>query len=206
MYGFSISFFFLLLFWVDFFFMSEYPIYKEVPRLEDRNYILSKLDVNHPLQLLSQHIHDDYFWRKCYQQRWKTLYCMQYEYQPLPSDELKSVARQPKPWISIYMERHLQDFLQNLSTSDYDTESVQEILDICAEYINQLEINYLQAKSLVGEQQQQPLQNNYQHKHYNGNMPMDIGIRLFHLVVCHVNILHLLHCMLFQIIYPLITF
>lgn len=43
------------------------------------------------------------------------------------------------------MERHLQEFIENLTTSEYEQESVQtNVLDICATYINQLEINYLQ--------------------------------------------------------------
>ncbi|XP_037942913.1 leucine-rich repeat-containing protein 34-like, partial [Teleopsis dalmanni] len=46
--------------------------------------------------------------------------------------------------MTIFRDRHLQEFIENVQTSDYDQESVQETLDICAEYINQLEINFLQ--------------------------------------------------------------
>lgn len=42
------------------------------------------------------------------------------------------------------MERHLQDFIENLATNAYEQESVQASLDICSAYINQLEINHLQ--------------------------------------------------------------
>lgn len=126
------------------------------------------MNVNLPLKILSSYIQDDFFWRKCYQHRWKTLYYMLYTYQtekPTPpppqssSTMLSAITTsqtlldketplvgkgKTKPWINIYMERHLQEFIENVTTTDYDEESVQETLDICAMYINQLEINYLQ--------------------------------------------------------------
>lgn len=43
------------------------------------------------------------------------------------------------------MERHVQEFIENMQTGDYEQEgNVQAVLDICAAYINQLEINLLQ--------------------------------------------------------------
>lgn len=42
------------------------------------------------------------------------------------------------------MEKHLQEFIEKLEPAEYDLELVQTTLDICAAYINQLEINYLQ--------------------------------------------------------------
>ncbi|XP_013100494.2 uncharacterized protein LOC106082492 [Stomoxys calcitrans] len=131
------------------------PVFKEIPRQKDRNYILSNLDVNLPLKILSTHIQDDFFWRKSYQHRWKTLYYMTYTYPPYPpvaspspslSDPVPQREKKvTKPWINIYMERHLQEFIENLTTLDYEEEGIQAtILDICAAYINQLEINYLQ--------------------------------------------------------------
>lgn len=125
------------------------------------------MNVNLPLKILSSYIQDDFFWRKCYQHRWKTLYYMLYTYQTeKPPSQSSSSSLPPatittaqtlldkesvlvekgktKPWINIYMERHLQEFIENVTTTDYDEESVQETLDICALYINQLEINYLQ--------------------------------------------------------------
>lgn len=123
------------------------------------------MNVNLPLKILSSYIQDDFFWRKCYQHRWKTLYYMLYTYQTEkpPSSSLPPASSttittaqtlekeislvekgKTKPWINIYMERHLQEFIENVTTTDYDEESVQETLDICALYINQLEINYLQ--------------------------------------------------------------
>ena len=112
-------------------FSADNPVYKEIPRQQDRNYILSNLSVNHSLKTLSLHISSDFFWRKCFQQRWKT-----YQSQP--------VAERRRPWINIYMERHLQQFIEKLQPDEYELETVQSTLDICAAYINQLEINYLQ--------------------------------------------------------------
>ena len=136
-------------------------------RQEDRNYILSNLNVNLPLKIISCHIEDDFFWRNSYQHRWKTLYYQQYTYptqplhlkQPQPQHSSRICAEQSreaeqinagkrkmkaKPWINIYMERHLQEFIENVTPTDYELERVQATLDICAAYINQLEINCLQ--------------------------------------------------------------
>ncbi|KNC28146.1 hypothetical protein FF38_04391 [Lucilia cuprina] len=157
---------------------SDNPIFKEIERQEDRNYILSNLNVNLPLKILSSYIQDDFFWRKSYQHRWKTLYYMSYTYQtqpptistfsprasptttkPLQQQQyavVKEKCKKTKPWINIYMERHLQEFIENLTTTDYDQERVQATLDICAMYINQLEINYLQP-SMDGQNDHIPL-------------------------------------------------
>lgn len=74
-----------------------------------------------------------------------------YPPKPAPAPTLRNPAprkgknSRTKAWINIYMERHLQEFIENLTTSEYEQESVQtNVLDICATYINQLEINYLQ--------------------------------------------------------------
>uniref|UniRef100_A0A1A9X440 Uncharacterized protein n=1 Tax=Glossina brevipalpis TaxID=37001 RepID=A0A1A9X440_9MUSC len=160
---------------------NEKPIYDEVPRQEDRNYIVNNLDVNLPLKILSSHIQDDFFWRKIYQHRWKTLYYKQYnnnnaeqphhqhhhhhhhhhhhttntnEIKERKASKVRKIRR--KPWINIYMERHLEEFIENVTTTDYEQENVQATLDICASYINQLEINYLQT-SMDGQHDHIPL-------------------------------------------------
>ncbi|ALC45723.1 CG14325 [Drosophila busckii] len=110
---------------------SELPLYRQLCRRQDRNYLLSQLDTQLPLQLLSAHIRDDSFWRRCYEQRWRLA-------------PLQPRGRE-RHWINIYMERHVQEFIENMQTGDYEQEgNVQNTLDICAAYINQLEINLLQ--------------------------------------------------------------
>ncbi|KAM8703799.1 hypothetical protein ACLKA7_008433 [Drosophila subpalustris] len=110
---------------------SELPLYRQLRRREDRNYLLSQLDAQLPLQLLSSHIRDDFFWRRCYELRWRLA-------------PLQARGRE-RHWINIYMERHVQEFIENMQTGDYEQDgNVQTALDICAAYINQLEINLLQ--------------------------------------------------------------
>uniref|UniRef100_A0A1A9V2K0 Uncharacterized protein n=1 Tax=Glossina austeni TaxID=7395 RepID=A0A1A9V2K0_GLOAU len=154
---------------------NETSIFEEVPREEDRNYIVNNLDVNLPLKILSSRIKDEFFWRKIYQHRWKTLYYKKYNNnaeQPhhhhhhhhhhhrrrhqANTNETKGKKATRKPWINIYMERHLEEFIENLTTTDYEQENVQATLDICATYINQLEINYLQT-SMDGQHDHIPL-------------------------------------------------
>uniref|UniRef100_A0A1B0BF68 Uncharacterized protein n=1 Tax=Glossina palpalis gambiensis TaxID=67801 RepID=A0A1B0BF68_9MUSC len=147
--------------------LKETPILEEVPRKEDRNYIVNNLDVNLPLKILSSRIQDEFFWRKIYQHRWKTLYYKKYNNnaeQPhhhqhrhqANTNETKGKKATRKPWINIYMERHLEEFIENVTTTDYEQENVQATLDICATYINQLEINYLQT-SMDGQHDHIPL-------------------------------------------------
>lgn len=116
---------------------AELPLYRQLRRRQDRNYLLSQLDTQLPLQLLSSQIRDDYFWRRCYKLRWRLV---------SPQQAPHTGGRgQQRRWINIYMERHVQEFIENMQTGDYEQEgNVQTALDICATYINQLEINQLQ--------------------------------------------------------------
>ncbi|XP_004518540.1 T-complex-associated testis-expressed protein 1 [Ceratitis capitata] len=109
---------------------NDNPIFEELTRQEDRNYILAHLDTQLPLELLSERIRDDFFWRRCCQQRWK-------------AHHHSNCLSQTQPWISIYMQRHLQEFIECVETCDYEQEQTQTILDICAPYVNQLEIKCL---------------------------------------------------------------
>ncbi|KAH8409838.1 hypothetical protein KR222_009400 [Zaprionus bogoriensis] len=114
---------------------SELPLYRQLRRRQDRNYLLSQLNTQLPLQLLSAHIRDDFFWRRCYELRWR-----------LAPQQARGRERH---WINIYMERHVQEFIENMQTGDYEQDgNVQAALDICAPYINQLEINLLQPAPL----------------------------------------------------------
>lgn len=109
----------------------ELPLYRQLSRRQDRNYLLTQLDTQLPLQLLSSHIRDDYFWRRSYELRWRMAPFQQ--------------RGRERRWINIYMERHVQEFIENMQTGDYEQDgNVQAALDICATYINQLEINLLQ--------------------------------------------------------------
>ncbi|XP_067614767.1 dynein regulatory complex subunit 5-like [Eurosta solidaginis] len=110
---------------------NDNPICEVLTRQEDRNYILTHLDTQLPLKLLTEHIRDNYFWRHCCQQRWK------------PHHHTNSLS-QAQPWISIYMQRHLQDYIECVETYDYEQEQAQVVLDICAPYVNRLEITRLQ--------------------------------------------------------------
>ncbi|XP_053949283.1 dynein regulatory complex subunit 5 [Anastrepha ludens] len=110
---------------------NDNPIFEALTRQEDRNYLLAHLDTKLPLKLLSERIRDNFFWRRCCQQRWK------------PHHHTNRLS-QTQSWISIYMQRHLQEFIECVETCDYEQEQAQAVLDICSPYVNQLEIKYLQ--------------------------------------------------------------
>lgn len=150
----NIQYFIIFLLPFHFLCPADNPVYEEIPQHKDRLYILQNLNVNLPLKILISHIQDDFFWRRSFQERWRTLYYEIYTYQPFPphrpapatltNPAPRKKREQPKPWINIYMERHLQEMIENLVTTDYEQETIQATLDICAGYINQLEINHLQ--------------------------------------------------------------
>lgn len=107
---------------------TEVPILSEIPKQADKNYILENLDVNLPIKLLSTHIREDIFWKRCFRNRWRNCF---------PENTNKR-------WISSYMEKDLAEMLENLEPCNYDQEEMQRILEIAAPYIEELNISCLQ--------------------------------------------------------------
>lgn len=105
------------------------PIYKEIIEYdEDRNYLLDIIDVTIPIQQLAEHITDNVLWKRCYRNRWPTVY-------PQTIDKL---------WIQIFMEKYLAETLEYLKPSDYDDEVIQNLLEICSGHVDTLKIHQLQ--------------------------------------------------------------
>lgn len=106
-----------------------YPIFSEIIDIEDRNYLLDIIDVNISIKDLSQHIQDDVFWKRCFQNYWQHYY---------PTQIIG------KKWITIFMEKYLSEKLETMRPRDYEIESIQYLLDICSPYIETLHIQQLQ--------------------------------------------------------------
>lgn len=106
------------------------PIYKEIIESDDRNYLLDIIDVTIPIQQLAEHITDNVLWKRCYKNRWPFYY---------PSQSIDT-----KLWINIFMEKYLAETLENLKPVDYDEETIQNLLEICAGHVDTLKIQQLQ--------------------------------------------------------------
>lgn len=107
---------------------QDYPIFAEITDVEDKNYLLDIIDVNIPIKDLAAHITEDVFWKRCFQHRWRNFF-----------PQLVT-----KPWISMYMEKYLSETLENQKPIDYNEESMQCLLDVCAPHLENLQINQLQ--------------------------------------------------------------
>lgn len=109
-------------------FWHQYPIFAEIYDTEDRNYLLDIIDVNGSIKNLANHIREDVFWRRCFQNRWNHFF---------PQNVTK-------PWIKIFMEKYLSEILENLKPADYNQETMHNLLDICAPHLECLHITQLQ--------------------------------------------------------------
>ncbi|XP_055614184.1 uncharacterized protein LOC129760555, partial [Uranotaenia lowii] len=105
------------------------PFFREIPLCEDRNFLLDLLDLNFPLENLCARIRSDAFWKRAFLNRWRNFY---------PIDITG------KPWIRVYLEKHISETLERMKPVDYDAESVQKLVDLCSLHVKELKIDQLQ--------------------------------------------------------------
>lgn len=104
------------------------PIYAEIRDKEDKNSLLDAIDVRLPIKLLSTYIVEDVFWQRCFQHRWPC-------YHPTRID---------RPWINLYLERHLAEAIEQLKPINFDEEDIKALLETCSPYVGTLKIRQLQ--------------------------------------------------------------
>lgn len=107
---------------------QEYPIFSDIPNIEDRNYLLDIIDTHIPISVLANHITEDVFWRRCFTDKWTNFY-------PSVVD---------KPWITIFMEKYFSEIIERLKPGQYNQEEIQIIIDVCAPHLETLRTNELQ--------------------------------------------------------------
>ncbi|XP_037038153.1 dynein regulatory complex subunit 5 [Bradysia coprophila] len=107
---------------------QEYPIFSDIPNVEDRNYLLDIVDTQIPIGILASHIAEDVFWRRCFTDKWTNFH-------PSVVD---------KPWITIFMEKYFSEIIERLKPGQYNEEEMQNILDVCAPHLVTLRTNELQ--------------------------------------------------------------
>lgn len=50
---------------------QDYPIFSDIPNVEDRNYLLDIIDTQIPIGILANHITEDVFWRRCFESEFR---------------------------------------------------------------------------------------------------------------------------------------
>lgn len=104
------------------------PFFNEIQNIENRNELLDLIDVRLPLKILTQHICDDVFWRRCFKYYFPNYYP--------PS--------RTQPWINLFIEKYLASKIELLKPINFDEEDFKMLLEICSPYVNILEIRQLQ--------------------------------------------------------------
>lgn len=104
------------------------PIYGEINDIEDKNSLLDAIDVRLPTKLLSKHIGEDVFWQRCFQHRWPNFH----------------PPRVDRPWVNLYLERHLAETIEHLKPVNLDEEEIGALLETSSPYVRTLRLRQLQ--------------------------------------------------------------
>ncbi|XP_055638572.1 uncharacterized protein LOC129776763 [Toxorhynchites rutilus septentrionalis] len=105
------------------------PFFREIPLCEDRHFLLDLLDIEFPLDILCSRIRSNAFWKRAFVSRWKNYY---------------PVDINGKPWIRVYLEKHVSETLEQMNPADYAQESVEPIVNLCSLHVKELKICQLQ--------------------------------------------------------------
>lgn len=125
------------------------PLFKEIPQLADRLLLLGILATNLPLEITVPIIHEDVYWKRCYEERWPKqlprnvtedfifpMYSStssrsetvdssntNHSESALQNNDLSSGIK-TKTWKHYYLEMHLKEFLEYLRPEEYEPEAV----------------------------------------------------------------------------------
>ncbi|XP_069684796.1 dynein regulatory complex subunit 5-like isoform X1 [Periplaneta americana] len=97
---------------------------------EDRCLLLETLSTDLPLTLTVPLIEDGIYWKRSSEDRWESMnYVRDYE----------------GSWKRLYLERHLQEYLEQLAPEDFMQTEVESLVSLCSPYVKCLNIRQLQA-------------------------------------------------------------
>lgn len=108
---------------------SHSPIFHQIQAIEDQNFLLDILEVDLPIRELSETISSDVFWERCFQSRWTHFYPHNTE---------------PRPWISLYLERFLSERLESAKPIEWNQEEMIKLMKVCSPHVHHLCIGQLQ--------------------------------------------------------------
>ncbi|KDR15318.1 T-complex-associated testis-expressed protein 1 [Zootermopsis nevadensis] len=97
---------------------------------EDRCLLLETLPIDLPLIITVPLLEDGIYWKRCSQIRWQSL---------------NDVRDYEGSWKRLYLERHLQEYIENLAPEDFVHSEVESLVHLCSSYVKRLNILQLQA-------------------------------------------------------------
>ncbi|CAH1374531.1 dynein regulatory complex subunit 5-like [Tenebrio molitor] len=108
---------------------AKSPLLNELP-CQDRDYLLEILDVDLPLDLVIPLIEDEIYWQRRYHEKFGTI-----------------IFKKPQEstWKSLYIERHVQDILEQAQPEHNDEDEMDDIMTLYAPFVRRLIVTQLQA-------------------------------------------------------------
>ncbi|XP_044258973.1 dynein regulatory complex subunit 5-like [Tribolium madens] len=108
---------------------TDNSLLDELP-CQDRDYLLEILDLALPLQLVVPLIEDEIYWQRRYQDKFGTIIYRK---------------RETWTWKSLFIERHVQEMIEQAQPEHNDEDEMDEILTLCSFYVRTLIVSQLQA-------------------------------------------------------------
>jgi hypothetical protein len=109
---------------------SALPLFRSIIVPENRSLLADVLDFdNLQLSELSTHIRVDPLWKRMFEAKWPVI------------SNVKS-----RPWIELYMEKYLSEFLETLRPVDFNAEKVRNLVELCSPFVNCLIIDRLEVR------------------------------------------------------------
>ncbi|KAJ8921731.1 hypothetical protein NQ315_010641 [Exocentrus adspersus] len=130
---------------------DKYQILDELPCM-DRDHLLEILSHDLPLEVAVPVLNDEYYW----QQRYKAKFGL-------------ILRRKPANWTwkNLYMERHVQEIIEYAQPQYNDEETLGDILDLCAPYVERLIITQLQSWKPPLTMEKEDIPETFQTDHVN---------------------------------------
>ena len=142
-------------------FCAEKQILDELPD-EHRCILLETLPTDLPLDLTVPLLADGIYWKRSSQDRWDSVcnirivqkceilmrgkirnpsffYILQMNY----------VCDYGNSWKRLYLERHLQEYIESLVVEEYNQKNVENLVNLCSPYVKRLNIKQLQAAKVI---------------------------------------------------------
>ncbi|KAJ9578249.1 hypothetical protein L9F63_005519, partial [Diploptera punctata] len=96
----------------------------------DRCLLLETLPTDLPFDLTVPILPDGIYWKRSSQDRWNSMnYVCDYD----------------NSWKRLYLERHLQEYIENLELEEYNLQNIEHLVNLCSPYVKRLNIRQLQA-------------------------------------------------------------
>ncbi|XP_071052582.1 uncharacterized protein [Onthophagus taurus] len=137
----------------------------ELPLLANVISLLDILRVDLPLKLTVPKIAYEVYWLRCYKERWPKNSVIDRSFSEVEklTNERKVVdekiidKNERKTWKELYLEKHVQEYLENLDPEHYDVEKINDLYILCKDYVTSLNVRELRAPTSINIPDHVPL-------------------------------------------------